>query len=279
MNKRSVANMTEALQITSIVRPMSGGARSYLVQGEDKHYYVAKFRNNPQGNRTLVNEWMASTLLHRLGASTPKIRSLYLSADLQRSADLCFSRRSARVPVPTGIHLGSQCPVDPQKQAIFDFLPFHMYNKVENLRDIALALVFDCWVGHLDSRQAIFYRRPRSGTTASLQLSLIDHGYCFGALEWNPNRAAPLHGFYGDRRVYRLLSTSEVELAVKRIQCLSSTDIEDATSTAPRALLSPGDEQALLELLSGLHRRHSRLDELVHASLKAMAEEYEVHLM
>lgn len=271
--------MTEALRITSIVRPMSGASQSYMVQGEDKRYYVAKFRNNPQGNRTLVNEWMASTLLHRLGASTPNIRSLYLSAELQRSADLCFSRRSARVPVPTGLHLGSQCPVDPQKKTMFDFLAFHMYNKVENLGDIALALVFDRWVGQLDSRQVIFYRRPKSGTTASLQLSLIDHGYCFGALEWNPNRAAPLHGFYGDRRVYGLLSTSEVELAVKRIQCLSSKDIEDATTTVPRELLSPGDEQALVELLSRLHWRHSHLKELVYASLKAMAEEYEVHLM
>jgi hypothetical protein len=272
--KGSLANMAKALRIMSIIRPMKGGSRSYLVKSEDDHYYVAKFRNNPQGNRTLANEWMASKLLHRLGASTPVIRSLYLSAELQRDADLCFCLPTKRVPVPVGLHLGSQCPIDPQQQVVFDFIPFHMYKKVENLQDVALSLVFDRWVGQLDARQLIFYRSPKNGTTAPLQLSLIDHGYCFGADEWNPNLAAPLHGVCSNRQLYSLISESDIEAAVYRVQRLSSTDIEDAISTVPKDLLLPSDEQALSGLLSKLQWRHSRLDELVHTSLKGMADEY-----
>lgn len=262
--------MTDVVQIISIERPMRGGSQSYLVRGDDRHYYVAKFRNNPQGNRTLANEWMASQMLHRLGASAPQIRRLYLSAELQRSADLCFSVKSSRVPVSEGIHLGSQCPVDVTKKAVFDFLPLYMYSKVDNLSDIALALVFDRWVGQLDSRQVVFYRPQNANKSTLLHLSLIDHGYCFGALEWNPNLAAPGHGFLIDKRIYGLVQASEFRMAIDRLQRLSSMDIEDAILTAPKEFLSSGDEQALSELLVKVQRRQSRLEELVDLSFDAL---------
>ncbi len=46
------------------VRKMRGGAQAHLLEADDGHWYVVKFRNNPQHRRILVNE------IRRLHSST-----------------------------------------------------------------------------------------------------------------------------------------------------------------------------------------------------------------
>jgi hypothetical protein len=48
------------IKITSLIRRMCGGSQAQLVQGDDGHSYVCKFVGNPQGTRTLINEWIAT---------------------------------------------------------------------------------------------------------------------------------------------------------------------------------------------------------------------------
>jgi hypothetical protein len=43
-----------------LVRKMRGGAQAHLIEADDGHFYVVKFRNNPQGRRILVNEWFGA---------------------------------------------------------------------------------------------------------------------------------------------------------------------------------------------------------------------------
>jgi hypothetical protein len=45
------------------VRKMRGGAQAHLLEADDGHWYVVKFRNNPQHRRILVNERLSATLL------------------------------------------------------------------------------------------------------------------------------------------------------------------------------------------------------------------------
>ena len=44
------------------VRKMRGGAQAHLLEADDGHWYVVKFRNNPQHRRVLVNEAICATL-------------------------------------------------------------------------------------------------------------------------------------------------------------------------------------------------------------------------
>ncbi len=60
-------------EIKRIVRPVRGGSQARLVEGDDGRCYIAKFLNNPQGNRTLVNEWVAQSIMTTLGISTPPL--------------------------------------------------------------------------------------------------------------------------------------------------------------------------------------------------------------
>ena len=49
------------------VKRMRGGAQSHLMRCDDGHYYVVKFRNNPQHERVLANEFLATRLAERVG--------------------------------------------------------------------------------------------------------------------------------------------------------------------------------------------------------------------
>ena len=54
------------------IRKMRGGAQAHLLEADDGHWYVVKFRNNPQHRRVLVNELLAATLLDYLKVSAPE---------------------------------------------------------------------------------------------------------------------------------------------------------------------------------------------------------------
>ncbi len=50
---------------------MRGGAQGHLMRCSDGHYYVVKFRNNPQHLRVLANEMLATRLAERVGLPVP----------------------------------------------------------------------------------------------------------------------------------------------------------------------------------------------------------------
>ena len=147
----------EVVGINRIVRCMRGGSQSQLIQGHDGRFYVAKFRGNPQGNRTLINEFVATNLLHRLGISTPPLTLLAYDPCSSQKA-VSFRIGNDADPIVLGLHLGSLCPVDPNKQAIYDFLPRKLLEKTVNLEDFAGILVADTFLNQMDRRQAIFVR-------------------------------------------------------------------------------------------------------------------------
>ena len=69
---------------------MRGGSQAHLVEAEDGCFFVAKFAGNPQGNRTLINEWITGQLMNQVGICTPVIRILQLPEELHRGGGLFF---------------------------------------------------------------------------------------------------------------------------------------------------------------------------------------------
>ena len=72
MNRR----LSRAMPVLAkrLIRKMRGGAQAHLLECDDGHFYVVKFRNNPQHRRVLINEWLASAFLNYLRISTPENR-------------------------------------------------------------------------------------------------------------------------------------------------------------------------------------------------------------
>src|SRR5271165_6547817 len=221
------------VQATRLIRKMRGGAQAHLLECDDGHFYVVKFRNNPQHRRILINEWIASVFLNYLQISTPEAAIVNLSAEfLESNAEIYIQLGSRHQAVEPGWHFGSRYPGDPSKIMVYDFLPDTLLDKVVNAGEFLGALAFDKWMGNADARQSIFFRArlrqwsppagkpapqapragfvaqaPRAGFVAQAPRAgfvaqMMDHGYIFDGPHWNfPD--SPLQGLYFRPAVYQ----------------------------------------------------------------------------
>src|SRR2546421_509385 len=156
------------------VRKMRGGAQAHLLEVEDGHCYVVKFRNNPQHRRILVNEALSATLLDYLKIAAPETAIIYVSVQfLAANPELHLSQGTRRIECEAGWQFGSRYPGDPVHTAVYDFLPDALLPQVANLHDFRAILVFDKWTANADGRQSVFYRamvrggQPGSSRAAS----------------------------------------------------------------------------------------------------------------
>jgi hypothetical protein len=248
---------------------MRGGSQAWLVLGEDDLWYVAKFAGNPQGNRTLINEYFAGQILKQLGISTPNHRVLQLPRELA-SEDLYF-QVGTKMLAPQGmLHLGSQSPVNPETTMILDFLPCKLLPKVRNLTEFAAMLVFDKWLAQTDRRQAIFVRDRSVVRDIGFHAYFIDHGMSFGGAEWQL-RDAPLDGIYFRREVYSCVDLKAlIEEAVCRLEAISEAFLLATLDGIPSAWLATGDRESFVILLGKLQQRRTKMRSIVARHLKAL---------
>jgi hypothetical protein len=257
------------------VRKMRGGAQSHLIEADDGHWYVVKFRNNPQHRRILVNELLASAFLDYLKIATPETALVELSpAFLAANAEVHIGIGSRRIDIEPGWHFGSQYPGDPSRTAVYDFLPDALLPQVVNLEDFRAILVFDQWVGNADGRQSVFYRAmvrrgdPRgiSGPSgrAGFVARMIDHGFAFNGPNWDFPES-PLQGLYSRRLVYdSVRSLDDFQPWLDQVVSFPEEVIDRAWKRIPGDWIE-GEEDALDQLLERLFERRKRLPALIAA--------------
>lgn len=258
--------------VGSIARRMRGGTQALLVRDRAGNAYVAKCVGNPQGTRTLINEWVVSRLLQYLRVSTPAMHLLRIENDLPGRELLEFQMGNRRVPIAPGIHLGSRCPVDPDRKAIFDFLPRRLLRNVVNLPDLFLSFTFDRWVNQSDSRQAIFVRERCASPGAAFRAYLIDHGLSFGGSRWTISENG-LTGLFHDRSIYH---DQNFEIAcyeaVDYIRQIPEEHLFAIQQEIPMEWLEAGDREEMSRLLQLLCARRSKLHSIVDRALRQLRE-------
>ncbi len=260
------------IKISRIIRRLSGGSQAQLVQGDDGDFYATKFASNPQGNRTLVNECVAHSLLSFMSVSMPPLRILELSSTLPLHDDLNFVMGSRRVEPEGVLHLGSQCPVDPKKTAIFDFLPDRLLSNVHNLAEYATMYVFDQWLGQADRRQAIFLRDRSVTAGPNLKAYFIDHGQAFNGAHWEL-REMPNSGLAFQSRIYSMLDMSTlVENAIGQIERLEEETLFATMEGVPSSWFAPGDRECLHALLVKLQRRQANLRSIIQHCIPTLRD-------
>jgi hypothetical protein len=255
-----------------LIRKMRGGAQSHLIEGKDGHQYVVKFLNNPQHRRILVNEWLSGVLLRHLQIHTPEIVLVHVPEDfIAANSELCILRGSQREQPQPGLHFGSRLAVNPDRVAIYDFLPDVLLSKIENRSDFVGAVVFDKWVCNSDSRQAVFFRArakkwtPLKGDTPARTgffAQMIDHGFAFNGPHWAyPD--APVHGVYFRTSVYNeVRSLDSFEPWLDMVKHFPVEVIDQAWKEIPPSWLD-GDEAELEKLLEQLLKRRARVEQLI----------------
>ncbi|MGE5570133.1 MAG: HipA family kinase [Rhodospirillales bacterium] len=258
------------------LRKMRGGAQSHLVEADDGHFYVVKFRNNPQHRRVLINEAIGSVLLRYLQISAPEVFVVSASVEfLRNNPEVSIQLGSRSIPADAGWHFGSRYPGHPDTVAVYDFIPDALLRQVVNLREFLGVLVFDKWTGNADGRQAVFFRSrlnqwspagavARTGFVAWM----IDQGFLFNGPHWDfPD--APLQGLYHRPLVYEAVtSLDDFQPWLDLVVNFPVEVIDEAYRKIPLEWLE-GEENALEELLEKLLRRRSRVPDLLEDCRRA----------
>jgi hypothetical protein len=271
------------IRARTAIRKMRGGAQAHLLEGEDGSYYVAKFTNNPQHRRILINEWLACVFLRYLQIYVPETALVELTPDFVASnPELYFSIGARREPVKPGLHFGSRMAVDPDRVAVFDFLPDKLLGKVENRVDFLGVLVFDKWVGNADSRQAVFFRaRAKNWTPLKGEAparigffaQMIDHGFAFNGPHWS-FQDSPLQGLYFRTSVYdEVRSLDSFEPWLEMVANFPASVIDSAWKEIPREWLEE-DEEELERLLEALLKRREQVPRLIREARDGRASAF-----
>jgi hypothetical protein len=216
---------------------------------DDGCYYVVKFRNNPQHERVLANELLATRLAKLVGLPVPLAMLIDVSQWLvDKTEELTIVLGSREFPAEAGLQFGSQYVVSPMHGHVLDYLPSTMLNRVRNLEAFAGILVLDKWTCNADGRQAAFWRKT---SEKKYTAAFIDQGYCFNAGEWTfPD--SPLRGVYPSNEVYANVSGwDSFEPWLSRIEMLDESAIWGAAGEIPPAWYGGawGELEALVQRL------------------------------
>ena len=266
------------LRAVEQIRRMRGGAQSHLMRCSDEHYYVVKFQNNPQHRRILVNELLGTKLAARLGLPTVPVGIIEVSEELIRlTPELAMELPRSRIPCQPGLQFGARYPGDPRRLTLHDFLPDEQLRDVENLHQFAGMLVFDKWTCNTNGRQTVFFiERNETGEQAAARYAarMIDQGFCFNAGEWNfPD--APLRGLYARNRVYEGVTGMESFAPwLERLEKQMSERVLDEISREVPPAWYEDDYDALVRLLEQLHRRRTRVPELILAAKRTTRQPF-----
>ncbi len=252
-----------AVLAVQAIRRMRGGAQSQLMLGADGGLWVVKFRNNPQGERVLANELIATRLAEAVGLTVPKTDVVEVSEWLvANSPEMQLDLgRGVRARCAAGLQFGSQFVGGLMPGQVVDYLPEAQLGELRNLDEFAGMLALDKWTGNCNGRQAVFARKPRERKYRAV---FIDQGFCFNACDWSfPD--APLRGVYPRNAVYAgVTGWDSFEPWLSRVEELRAETVGTILEEVPPEWYG-GDLGAAERLLEQLLKRRGRVRELIAA--------------
>ena len=248
--------------IVQHIRRMRGGAQSHLMLGADGHLYVVKFRNNPQHERVLVNEMLATRLAAAAGLTVPETEVVEVPEWLvEHSPEMTVDLGRRCEPCRAGLNFGARYVGGLMPGQVMDYLPEQQLGEVRNLAEFAGILALDKWVGNADKRQAVFKREARERRYTAV---FIDQGFCFNAGEWQ-FEDAPLRGVYPRNAVYaRVTGWESFEPWLSRMEAMAVETIWATAEAIPPEWYG-GDVVDIELLVEMLYRRRGRIRELVES--------------
>jgi hypothetical protein len=252
-----------AVQAVQAIRRMRGGAQSQLMLGADGGLWVVKFRNNPQGERVLANELIATRLAETVGLSVPRSGVVDVSGWLiENSSEMWVDAgRGERARCAEGLAFGSQFVGGLMPGQVVDYLPEEQLAELRNLSEFAGMLCIDKWTGNSNGRQAVFLRKPRERKYRAV---FIDQGYCFHANAWSfPD--SPLRGVYPRNLVYEWVTGWEsFEPWITRVEEMPAEALWSIAEEVPPEWYggNPADLESLMEEMV---RRRKRVREGITA--------------
>lgn len=296
--RQSACSGFPRVRAVQYIRNMRGGGQAQFLKASDRHYYVVKFPNTPQGKDVLVREFLAAALASMMRLPVPIWAIVEVEqALIDLSPEMVMELPLSREPCQAGLCFGSRYPDylgasgKIQLCQVQDMAVFHSYHVVQNINDFMGMLVFDRWTSNRDSRQVIFVPvdrgtlKERNGCSLyhgdlripvpyRYKLFMIDNGFCFGFTKAGFMERRELG--YHDVKVYpRSRSTKMfepwLELAEHGVDLGA---LERVASRVPAEWLDE-DPSLISRILDGLHERRSVVRRLVEESLVLISDRAE----
>jgi hypothetical protein len=243
----------------TVVRAMRGDSHSYLLGTSEGNYFVTKFAGKVGAHRRLINEWIGSQLLSRLGLATPSVSIVEITADFTDANGGKLSATGLDPSSLRGLNFGSEFPGDPAATAVYDYLPDSLLAKVENLGDFVGTMLIDLWCGKATRRQAVFVRSKRN--PEAFQALMIDNDDLFGGLAWRiEDAAAP--GLHLSLAAYsKLTGIADLTPWLTKIRDIPESFFQGLFASVPHEW-GEDDRLALSILLWRLSNRRADLEAL-----------------
>lgn len=231
--------MGEIQPVRHIQRMPRGSSRPQLILFSDGRKYIVKFKNNAQGTRALVNEYVAGRLARLLNLPVPPFQIVYIPQTFVRANPILSQYNFA-----PGYQFASEfmhnCTLNPDKRR----LPVRA--NIINGGQLAGIMVFDQWVSNIDRkiRNVLFKKTSRQGR---YKIYMIDHGHSFSyhsfrnipncnwtphTLRYLPQKLKP-NAFY-QWCLNQLHSPDELLRFVNRIEQLPDQQIYKVISSIPK---------------------------------------------
>ncbi|RDV11325.1 hypothetical protein DXT99_24800 [Pontibacter diazotrophicus] len=168
----------QVIEAIKIIREIgTEGSAPLLVTGNDFADYYAKPIRTPAPCIEIINEFLCSNLLDRLGLKTPEIRLIKIDYDLTEGKNLSNRYRKEYFDKP---FFGSK--------SISGHIEIETYFRLFNRRDLSLFAVpediikigfFDLWVGNKDRKPSNANVIISENEAKKFELHPIDHGAAF----------------------------------------------------------------------------------------------------
>jgi len=259
------------------IRRMRGGSQAHLMRCSDGHFYVVKFKNNPQSPRVLVNEYIAGRLARLMKLPCPNFCLVEVSEDLiHLTPDLLVEVPRGRMPVAAGLAFGSQHPTwqSGKRRILLPILELRVavsLGPVENLSELSGILVFDKWTANNDGRQISCLELPTEQSKA-FRMFMYDNGFCFGGADWE-FKQWPREGLYDEKAVYsKIKINQDVHPWLERLEAnITTEDLRMIAEELPESWISD-DRDELLRMLNCLYERKSIVPSLIRLTLDWLRE-------
>lgn len=138
-------NILEVVKAASIVEPVPlGGTKPFLIYGEDGNQYYAKFKENPESSRILINEYVCSEIADIF--EIPKTENVFIevSEEFVEVFGEEIEEHIEDMPKP-GLHFGSL-----KLNNVVPITNSEAISKSENPECLSTILLFDHLIGNSD---------------------------------------------------------------------------------------------------------------------------------
>jgi len=249
---------------TYVGKMHSGKSKPLLFEATDGTQWVVKYKNNPQGIRILVNEWVASNLAQLLSLPSPECSLIMLDKQLLEIESTSIPGTTTKVEV--GLSFGSRYIDNADNNPTR-----YQMDRLDNTGIIPGIIVMDTWIDNpdRDDRDRNFSNIivSPSSIRSKYTLHLIDLGKVSSS-HWTANellnRKTALN-LRGHNRLFAplILGRPVFQPFLEVLESVSAEEIESVVATVPDEWNLSQEEAAVL--VKFLKQRKNLVREIIES--------------